>query len=173
MTSPNGAGYSEGFPVPGRKLKDDWLPNVFLPSLDPANKIDPSTAAATLTSVYGCKPLLLCATLATEATEGTSVLFTAPTGTSWQVMDLMWVATTNSTAASTNSTIQFACNSLVLGAAVAVPGTGAIRRAAAVQTITAANAVVGAGETFTAITATGDTQTQRGMFVVATLQRLT
>lgn len=141
------AGRYEALPTGGGRIQRDVLPNCNLPSIDPTFARDPSTAAATLTSVFPCiDPLVLVATMP-DAAKGTSTVFTAPTNTTWRLIDAAALCTTNTT----GGTYQPACNSKAVCTAITCAVAGVTTRASAGWEV--ANSLVGAGETVSLISA--------------------
>ena len=173
MATTTGAGITESFAVPGRELRVNVLANVILPSVDPDNNLDPKTAAATITSVGATRPLVLVCTLVDDAAEGESVLFTAPTGTTWKIVDAMAVPTAAATVNSTNSTYSLTANSVAVSTSGwgATLTTGAIRRWGSPTIPADGTLTLAAGEELAFTSSTGDGGTQRGLQATLFLQR--
>ena len=158
------AGIHEDLPTGGGRIQRDVLANINLPSIDPTYAKDPKTAAATITSVFPCAdPLTLVCTMP-DAAKGTSVVFTAPTGTTWELIDAAALCTTNTA----SGTYQPACNSLATCTAITCAVAGVTTRSSAGWSVT--NAQVGAGETV-ALIATSGTANQAPAVVTLTLIR--
>lgn len=162
-----GAGRLEAFPVPGRRLSTTYPNNINLPSLDPADALDPRTATTSINAVEAHRPLVLNCRIATGSNTGPWDVFTAPEGTEWLVSDC--VIKSGQTVA--NSTTVLTTNTGDVFTALAVDGAGEVHRPAAGWNT--ANAVVASEEALTITVAAGDEDARPAQEVTIFLQRTT